>query len=312
MFLELFSIFDFPPILIPSQCISLTNVICEVRPFFLIEQYLTGSKFILGIFITFLLAMLINYALKMIELSYVMRRKKPFYIHISFILRRLDSNKKSILKHQFQFYNKLNTKQQRIFEHRVASFIKDKYFIGREGLTVTEEMKVLISATAVMLTFGFRDYYIGLLNRIFIYPEEFYSLARDEYHKGEFNPKLKTLVLSWKDFKKGFESYKDNINLGIHEFAHAIHLNSMKERDISSTIFSDSYKELTDLITNEEELRKALIASKYFRDYAYTNQFEFLAVIIETFIESPNEFKSQFPQVYNKTKQMLNFDFAGY
>lgn len=256
--------------------------------------------------------MLLYYALKMVELSYVMRRRKPFFVHIPYFLRQLDRNKKSILKNQFRFYNRLNKNQQRIFEHRVASFIKDKFFIGREGIEVTEEMKVLISATAVMLTFGFRDYYIGLLNRIFIYPNEFYSMASEEYHKGEFNPKLKTLVLSWEDFRKGFENESDKINLGIHEFAHAIHLNSLKERDISSTIFSDSFKELTDLLTNEEELRKALIASKYFREYAYTNQFEFLAVVIETFIESPQEFKSQFPEVYNKTKQMLNFDFAGY
>lgn len=279
---------------------------------FLVEQLTTGSKIILGIFIIFLLIMLFYFAIRMVEYSYVIRKKKPFYIHTNLFLRRLDDNKKSFLINQFKFYSKLTSKHQRIFEHRVASFIKDKYFIGREGLEVTEEMKVLISATAVMLTFGFRDFYIGLLNRIFIYPNEFYSLAREEYHKGEFNPKLKTLVLSWKDFKRGFENYHDNINLGIHEFAHAIHLNSIKERDISSTIFSDSFKELTDLLSNKEQLRKALISSKYFREYAYTNQFEFLAVVIETFIESPDELKSQFPEVYDKTKQMLNFDFAGY
>lgn len=278
----------------------------------LIEQITTGGKIVIGIFFLFLIGMLINYALKMVELSYVMRRKKPFYIHVPFFLRKLDASKKTILRNQFRFYNKLLPKHQRIFEHRVASFIKDKNFIGRSGLEISEEMKVLISATAVMLTFGFRDFYIGLLDRIFIYPDEFYSRANEEYHKGEFNPKLKTLVLSWKDFKRGFENQHDKINLGIHEFAHAIHLNSMKERDISSTIFSDSFKELTDLLKNKEQLRKALIASKYFREYAYTNQFEFLAVVIETFIESPDEFKSQFPEVYDKTKQMLNFDFAGY
>lgn len=280
--------------------------------FILIEQLTTGGKIILGIFVVFLLGMLISYALKMVELTYVMKHKKPFFIHSKFFLKKLDNNKKSILSQQFKFYNKLTPNHKLIFEHRVALFIKDKDFIGREGLEVTDEMKVLISATAVMLTFGFRDFYIGLLNKIFIYPREFYSLAREEFHKGEFNPKLKTLVLSWKDFKNGFENCNDKINLGIHEFAHAIHLNSLKERDISSTIFSDSFKELTDLISNQEQLRKAMISSKYFRDYAFTNQFEFVAVVIESFIESPEEFRSQFPEVYDKTKQMLNFDFAGY
>ena len=245
-------------------------------------------------------------------MGYVIRNKRPFYVHTPFFLKRLSKNQKEILIKQFKFYRRLSPQHQRYFEHRVAAFIKDKTFVGREGLFVTEEMKVLISATAVMLTFGFRDFYIGLIGNIFIYPNEFYSSANESYHKGEFNPKLQTLVLSWKDFQKGFEDEKDNINLGIHEFAHAIHLNSIKERDVSSTIFSDSFKELTDLLAHEEVLRKSLIESKYFREYAYTNQYEFLAVIIETFIESPDEFRLQFPQVYDKAKQMLNFNFAGY
>jgi len=65
-------------------------------------------------------------------------------------------------------------------------------------------------------------------------------------------------------------------------------------------------------LSKNEPLRKDLIASKYFRDYAFTNQFEFFAVIVETFIETPKLFKSQFPNIYNKTKQILNFNFAGY
>ncbi|WP_238155750.1 MULTISPECIES: zinc-dependent peptidase [Flavobacteriaceae] len=278
----------------------------------LIEQLTTGGKIVIGIFFAILLGMLFYFALKMAELSYVMKRKKPFYVHSPFFLKQLNEPQKLILQNQFKFYNKLNSKYKKYFEHRVASFIADKEFVGRSGLQITEEMKVLISATAVMLTFGFRDFYIALVNNIFIYPEEFYSTINDDYHKGEFNPKLQTLVLSWKDFKKGFAIDNDNLNLGIHEFAHAIHLNSIKERDVSSTIFSDSFKELTTLLSNEETLRKDLIASKYFRDYAYTNQFEFIAVIIETFIETPDEFKSLFPEIYDKTKQMLNFNFAGY
>lgn len=278
----------------------------------LIEQFTFSGKLIIGVFFAILCIMLLGFALKMAEMGYVIRHKKPFYVHNPFFLKRLHSPQRQILTDQFKFYKKLSLKHQQYFEHRVASFIQDKHFIGREDLKVTDEMKVLISATAVMLTFGFRDFYIGLIDNIFIYPREFYSVANECYHKGEFNPKLQTLVLSWKDFKHGFENHTDNLNLGIHEFAHAIHLNSIKERDVSSTIFSDSFKELTDLLSHEEILRKSLLESKYFREYAYTNQYEFVAVIIETFIESPSEFRSQFPQVYNKTKQMLNFNFAGY
>lgn len=279
---------------------------------FILEQFTFSGKLILGFFFAILCVMLLSFALKMIEMGYVIRHKKPFYIYNPFFLRKVNRDQKKILQDQVKFYNKLSPKHQQYFEHRVASFIKDKHFLGREGLEVTEEMQVLISATAVMLTFGFRDFYIGLIGKIFIYPDEFYSTANDSYHKGEFNPKLQALVLSWKDFKQGFYNDTDKVNLGIHEFAHAIHLNSIKERDVSSTIFSDSFKEMTDLLSHKEALRKSLLESDYFREYAYTNQYEFVAVIIETFIESPSEFKSQFPEIYNKTKQMLNFNFAGY
>lgn len=278
----------------------------------LIETYSTGSKFILGVCFAFLVFLIIYFGLKMLEMVYVLKNKKPYFVHFYFKLRKLSVNEKSILRQDFSFYNKLSEKHKTYFEHRVASFINDKDFIGRSNNIITDEMRVLISATAVMLTFGFRDFYIGLLSKIVIYPEVFYSNINRAYHKGEFNPKFKTLVLSWEDFQEGYRVDNDNLNLGIHELTHAIHLNSIKERDISSTIFKDSFKELFKLLSSEKELRDRLVKSEYFRGYAYTNQFEFLAVIIENFIETPDKFKSEFPRIYDKVKQMLNFNIAGY
>lgn len=246
------------------------------------------------------------------EQLYVNRYKKPFFVDYFLIRQKITSEQRSILKRDFSFYNSLAQKDQARFEHRLAAFMKRKTFVGREDLEVTQDMKILISATAVMLTLGFRNYLINIISVIIIYPKEFFSSVNETHHKGEFNPQLSAIVLSWQHFKEGFDVANDNLNLGIHEFAHAIHFNSMKQRDISSILFKDSFMELTDLLSENESLRKKLITSKYFRAYAYTNQFEFLAVIIESFIETPSDFRSQFPDIYKKTKQMLNFNFAGY
>jgi Mlc titration factor MtfA (ptsG expression regulator) len=54
----------------------------------------------------------------------------------------------------------------------LRSFINDKDFIGRSGVEISQEMKVLIASTAIMLTFGFRDFYIGLIQKIIVYPEK--------------------------------------------------------------------------------------------------------------------------------------------
>jgi Mlc titration factor MtfA (ptsG expression regulator) len=246
------------------------------------------------------------------EQIYASKYKKPFFRNAMLFKNKLTENQRRYLQHEFSFYNNLNAKQQSIFRHRLATFIKNKKFIGREGVIPNDEMKVLISATAVMLTFGFRKYQIDLFNTILIYPKAYYSKMNETYHKGETNPKLRTIVFSWEDFKKGYHIGDDNLNLGIHEFGHAIHLNAFTDNDISSQIFNQGFDNLTHYLQHHKMVREDLIASKYFREYAYTNHFEFFAVLLENFIETPVEFKNQFPRLYNIMKQMLNFKFAGY
>jgi Mlc titration factor MtfA (ptsG expression regulator) len=237
---------------------------------------------------------------------------KSIIVHFYPIKKTLPQTDKAYLLANFKFYKNLIPKRQRFFEHRVVVVLNKKEFIARQDFQITQEVKLLVSATVVMLTFGMRNYLIKALERIIIYPNVFYSTVNDNHHKGEFNPNLKAIVFSWEDFLSGYQIDNDNLNLGIHEFTHAIHFNSLSQSDYSSKIFKKSFNDLTLFLSKNEALRKELIASKYFRDYAFTNQFEFLAVLIENFIETPEEFKSHFPSLYEKVKQLLKFNFAKY
>ena len=279
--------------------------------FFLLQESGLDHNLVVFFLVALIVVLTLYFAYHMVEIIYVMKYNRPLYDNFSFHLKQLPAAQLEILKKKFLFYNKLDEKHKKYFEHRVASFINEKSFIGREGIEITDDIKVLVSATAYMLTFGFRNFHIDLINRIFIYPEEFYSTINDEFHKGEFNPRMGALVLSWKDFKDGVGDPNDHINLGIHEFAHAIHLNCLKRRDVSSIIFRSTFNELIRIISDKDQGNK-LIESHFLRKYAFTNQFEFLAVTIESFIETPEEFKTKFPKIYNKIKQMLNFNFAEY
>ncbi|MNE98397.1 Protein MtfA [compost metagenome] len=53
-----------------------------------------------------------------------------------------------------------------------------------------------------------------------------------------------------------------------------------------------------------------LISKEYFRAYAYENQFEFLAVVLEHFFESPEIFQKEFPELYERVRRMINFTFV--
>ncbi len=235
---------------------------------------------------------------------------KPLYRHY-FVFRKLSSTQISILENDFSFYSLLSDKEKRQFRHRVSTFISEKEFIGREGILVTERMKVLISAVGCMLSFGRRNYDYGLIEHILIYPDEFYSKINNAMHKGEFNPYGKALVLSWKDFEEGYQITNDNRNLGIHEFMHAMQLEAQKSRDLDSTRFAKQFQNILMQLTHKE-VKDKLDETKYFRAYAFTNQYEFMAVLAEYFIESPKDFKSHFPMLYSYTQKLLNFRFAGY
>ena len=189
--------------------------------------------------------------------------------------------------------------------------MSEKEFIGREGVQVTERMKVLISAIACMLSFGRKNYKFTLIEHIIIYPKEFYSKINNAYHKGEFNPKVKALALSWKDFEIGYQIENDNRNLGIHEFMHALQLEAKQGSDGDSERFEKQFQHILKLLT-KPALKDKLISTRYFREYAFTNQYEFMAVMAEYFMESPHEFRSMFPKLYSHTKTMLNFNFSNY
>ncbi|MUU78867.1 zinc-dependent peptidase [Winogradskyella endarachnes] len=278
----------------------------EVREFEVLTYFIVPS-------IVVLILLFIFYRLfKLVQIKYADKYSKPIFNHVYLLKKELAPNHRLILQQEHSFYNKLSKKNQVYFEHRVNVFINNKEFIGKQELIVTEYMKVLIAATATMLTFGFKKYTLDLINKVIIYPESYYSQINDTYHKGETNPKLKTIVFSWKDFLHGYKIGNDNLNLGIHEFGHAIHLNATSSNDISSYIFNRGFKNLISYLQNNEEVRKELIASKYFRAYAFTNHFEFFAVLLENFVETPENFKFQFPQLYKYMQDMLNFKFAGY
>ena len=228
-----------------------------------------------------------------------------------FIFRKLSRKQKEVLCEEFSFYTLLTTKEKKRFEHRVASFINDKEFIGRDSLEITDAMKVLIAAVGCMLTFGRKNYKYALVDHILIYPKVFYSSANDDYHKGEFNPREKALVLSWEDFEIGYRITDDNLNLGIHEFMHALQLDAKHSNDIDGLRFERQFQKILRRLT-DQELKDKLDEVTYFRSYAFTNQFEFMAVLTEYFIESPKDFKLHFPQLYAYQKCLLNFDFADY
>ncbi|ADV47926.1 protein of unknown function DUF980 [Cellulophaga algicola DSM 14237] len=223
-------------------------------------------------------------------------------------LEPLTISEKKIILNNFPVYKKLSYQQKQKFEYRLLRFRRDKEFIFH-GLTPRQEdMALLLSATATILTLGLKRYKIPAIERLIIYPNQYFSKLNRQNHIGEYNPGLKTIVFSAAHVKQGFEIPNDNKNLGVHEFAHALSFNATLERNFENRNFR-KHMDLLSAVYDSVLFQQKFEESSYFRAYSKANIQEFFAVAVENYVETPLEFRQEFPEIYLILRKMLNFDF---
>ena len=225
------------------------------------------------------------------------------YVHFIAVMQPLTASRKAILKNYFYYYNQLSETNKRKFEQRLNRFLHSKKFVGR-GIEVTEEMKVLISASAVQICFGLPMLYLSNFWKIAIYPDAYYSGINRRYHFGEVNPRLGIIILSWKNFIEGYTDRNDNRNLGMHEMAHALHFENQIWNDEYGFLDEDLLAQWDELAAIEMEKMQSN-ENHFLRAYAGTNEYEFFAVSMEYFFESPREYQSQLPQLFTLKAKLL-------
>lgn len=270
------------------------------------REYTFAEFFVMFLLLSPLIIGYCYFMLYVVEIIYQRNFKKPLIVFGHLQNKKISETDKMILQQNNSFYQKLKPKYKTYFEHRVATFIEKTEFSTRD-ISINSEMKLTIAAVYIQLTFGMKNYLNQLIQQIIIYPDIYLSTHTNEYYKGEFNPKLKTIVFSWSDFKSGIDIKNDNLNLGLHEFTHALHFQTLKSDKTAHVLFHETLQNLF-FSFSDEALRENVLNSGFLRAYAFENQYEFVAVLLEHFFESPEEFKSKFPEVYMKVKQMINYN----
>lgn len=237
------------------------------------------------------------------------------YIRLDFVLplisyfavrKGLTKEQKLILEKKFGYYKNLKPAEKKEFERRLKYFIYHKEFIAKDLPNVTEEMKVLVGAAAVQLTFGYAPLKFPHFPKIVLFPGRFYSKGSDKLKKGEVNGSG-LIVLSWTDFIRDYKIPNDGINLGLHEMAHALRVEDATEDGEYAFINENELKEFYEV--SREEFHKLRRGEKSFiRPYAGTDMEEFFAVAVEQFFEQPEQFEAELPEIYYPLSRLLNQD----
>ncbi|MEI9943499.1 MAG: zinc-dependent peptidase [Chitinophagaceae bacterium] len=204
----------------------------------------------------------------------------------------------------FSYFNDLSPDLKRRFVKRTHQFrlLKKFHYIGLEN---NEDTAILVSASAVQITFGLDDYQISYFKDIYILADAYHIDNDDELYIGHVAPD--GIYLSWKHFLYGYSNNTDNINVAVHEMAHALLYNNFFAQYGFDSHFRLNYEKfsnstgpiLADVITKRQS---------YLRSYAFSNLHEFWAVSAEAFFCNPKGLKENMPELYEALRRVLNQD----
>jgi Mlc titration factor MtfA (ptsG expression regulator) len=205
----------------------------------------------------------------------------------------------------FTYFNELPLESKRKFVKRVYQFKASKKF-HYIGLETNEDTAILVSASAIQVTFGLKNYMMSYFKDIYVLADAYHMDNDEELYIGHVAPD--GIYLSLRHVLYGYsQKTTDNVNVAVHEMAHALVYNNFFAQYGADTHFRLNYEKfssstgaiLADVITNRRS---------YLRSYAFSNLHEFWAVSVEAFFVNPTGLKANMPELYSVLCRVLNQD----
>lgn len=200
-------------------------------------------------------------------------------------------------------------------------FLSEKCFVGCNGLEITEEMRVLVSAWAALMSLGASIPY-PTLRQILIYPDAFLVHKEHEDENGVVTAGREALsgeswshgkvILSWADIDA--ESGRSAVgNVIVHEFAHQLDaldgamagsppIADAAAQRAWAEVFAAEYEEM------QQRHRDGDYETGAVDPYGATEPSEFFAVAAEAFFSTPNELERQHRRLYSALARYFAVD----
>lgn len=215
-----------------------------------------------------------------------------------------------VLTDDVKFFTQLNHEQQETFVNRVEYFLQTTKITAEKGVKINDEHRVLVAASATIPLFHFKSWSYENLDEVLIYPEVFNEKYNTEENgrnilgmvgDGAMNRKM---ILSLPALLAGFQQNSAN-NTAIHEFVHLIdkadgEVDGVPEYLIPKELVEPWLKEMHETISLIKRDKSDI------RDYAATNQAEFLAVVSEYFFQKPKLLREDHPELYELLDEIYN------
>jgi Mlc titration factor MtfA (ptsG expression regulator) len=204
---------------------------------------------------------------------------------------------REFLLEAYDHFERLPEDWRRRFEKDLRLFLAEKRITG-VGIEATEELRLLVAASAVTLSLGWPDYEWDQLTEVLLYADNFdrdYAVGDSEL-SGMAHP-WGTVILSVPALRQSFEHPDDGYHVGVHEFAHILDVDHTHFDGIPVGFHGARAREWVEAA--EREMQRLRHGRSAFDDYGAHDPVEFLGVAVEAFFELPQEVRRRHREVYS-------------
>ena len=191
---------------------------------------------------------------------------------------------RTVLRQWCHHYNRLSDDLRARFEDDVRIFSAEKPVNG-VGVEVTEELRLLVAASAVTLSLGWPAYDWEQLKEVLLYPDDFdrdYEFGADDF-SGQAHP-WGTVILSVPALCQSFRNPDHAYHVGFHEFAHLLDLEQARFDGIPLGLDDAAAHRWVEL--REREIPRMLRGESVLDEYGAHDPVEFLGVAVEAFFQT--------------------------
>jgi Mlc titration factor MtfA (ptsG expression regulator) len=220
-----------------------------------------------------------------------------------------DSARRFLLE-AYDHYERLPPALRHRFEDEARVFMAETTVSGI-GVPVTDELRLLVAASAVTLSLGWPDHEWDQVTEVLLYPDDFdrdYRVGGSD-RAGETHP-WGTVILSVPALEESFAQPDDAFHVGIHEFTHLLDLEQTEFGGIPSGLDAARAREWVALV--EKEMERLRRGRSVLDDYGADDPVEFLAVAVEAFFEIPQALRRRHHEVYAMLSSYFHQDPAAW
>jgi Mlc titration factor MtfA (ptsG expression regulator) len=215
------------------------------------------------------------------------------------------------LQTNVRHYALLSEAEQGRLRDDLRVLIDERAWEGRDGLQITDEIKVTIAGQACLLLLNLDHNYFDDVPTIYVYPTA-YGQERTELLHGE-SWKKGPVVLAWDEVKLGGREYQDGRNVVLHEFAHQLDfLDGLADGKppLNDPELNCRWREVVqaeyDRLVRDSQVGRATLLNKY----GATDPSEFFAVATECFFEKPRALLRGHASLYEVLRDYYRQDTA--